>query len=184
MELIHDFNNSLKVEQSQFDKQDKLYFKLFGNKPYRIDYEKYPNVQREDIDLVIKNKEGNPIKISEKYRPIDYNDILLEVYSVFPNKIGWALESKADILTYWFPNRVIILDIPKIVDIFESNEITKQMHIIDSGKELCSFIINHKTYYFWVVRARNDTYYSLSVVLKFEHLDKLGINYRVIPLTE
>lgn len=182
MEVIHDFNNSLKIEQSQYEKQDELYLKLFGNKPVRIDYKKYPEIQREDIDLIIKNRQGNPIKISEKYRQHDYGDILLEVFSVFPNKHGWSLDSKSDVLAYWFPTRVVLLDIKKIVEIFENNEITKQMHLIDSGKELCSFIINHKTYYFWVVRARNETYYSLSVALKFEHLDKLGINCRVIPL--
>ncbi len=174
--------DSLKVEQSQFEKQDELYRQWFNNNPHRIDYNKYPDIQRADIDLVIKNRQGNPVKISEKYRPYDYGDILFEVWSVFPNKHGWALESKADILAYWFPTRVVIIDILKTVEIFERNEISKQMHLIEDSKELCSFILNNKTYYFWVVRAINQTYSSLSVALKYEHLDKLGIKYSVISL--
>lgn len=174
--------DSLKVEQSQFEKQDRIYRHLFGHEPHRLDYDKYTDAQRDDIDLVIKNNSGRPLKISEKYRPFDYGDVLFEVWSVFPNDKGWGCESKADIMTYWTPTKLTIIDIRKTVEIFERNEISKQMHLIEDSKELCSFILNHKTYYFWVVRAINQTYSSLSVALKYEHLDKLGIKYSVIPL--
>lgn len=174
--------DSLKVEKSQFEKNDKIYRKLFLNNPHRVDYNKYPEIQRADIDLVIKNRQGNPVRISEKYRKVDYGDILFEVYSVFPNDRGWAMGSKADILAYWFPTRVVIIDMKKVVEVFEKNEVTKKIHLIETSKALHSMILNGKTFYPYIIRADNKGYSTLSITLKFEDLDKLGIKYSVIQL--
>lgn len=182
MDKIHDFNNCLQVEQSQFERQDTVYRRLFGNEPHRIDYNMFPLAQREDIDLTITNKAGEVKTISEKYRPNDYNDILLEVFSVFPNDKGWAMESHADILAYWFPSRLVLLDMVQIKTLFTKNSISKKVHLIDGSAECVKIEIDGSEYNPLLVRARNKTYSSLSLVLSFEDLYKLGINYSLIPL--
>lgn len=174
--------DSLKVEQSQFDKQDELYRQWFNNNPHRIDYNKYPDIQRADIDLVIKNRVGRPLKISEKYRPYDYGDILFEIFSTYPNKHGWSLESKADILSYWFPTRVVIIDIQKVVETFERNEMGKKVWLPDQMKELITMEIDGNIYHPYLIRAVNEGYSSISLAFKFEDLENLGIKFSVIPL--
>lgn len=180
--MVHDFKDSLKVEQSQFERQDNFYRHLFGHEPNRLDYDKYPEAQREDIDLTITNKAGKVKTISEKYRPYDYNDILLEVFSVFPNKKGWAMDSHADILAYWFPSRLFLLDMVQIKTMFTKNSISKKVHLIDGSAERVKIEINGSEYNPLLIRARNKTYSSLSLVLSFEDLYKLGINYSLIPV--
>lgn len=182
MEKIHDFKDSLQVEQSQFERQDEVYRRMFGHEPNRLDYDKYTEAQRDDIDLTITNHAGEVKTISEKYRPIDYNDILFEVFSVFPNDHGWIMKSKADILAYWFPQRLVLLDMKQLVKTFTENKISEQLWLIDSTRKVIALRFGNKQFSTWCIRALNKTYSSLSVTLGFSQLDRLKINYSLIPL--
>lgn len=179
--MVHNITESLKVEQSQFERQDGVYRRLFGHKPHRIDYNMFPDTQRDDIDLTIMNKAGIWKTISEKYRPVDYGDILLEVWSVFPNKHGWAMFSHAKVLAYWFPTRLVLLDMHSIVDTFRRNRISEQVYLIDTTRERVTLTIDGEEYNPWVIRAVNTTYSSISVALNFESIERLGISYSLIP---
>ena len=179
---MHIMKDSLQIEQSQFEKQDSIYRKLFLNNPHRIDYEKFPDIQRADIDLVIKNRSNKPVRISEKYRPYDYGDILFEVWSVYPNKKGWVYETKADILAYWFPARVVIIEIQKVREIFENNGISMKTTLPEKTRQMTEIEIEGNIYKPYLISAKNEGYVSLSLAFSLGDLDKLGIKYSVINL--
>lgn len=180
--MVHNIKDSLNVERSQFERQDNFYRHLFGHEPNRLDYEVYPDAQREDIDLTITNREGKQLTISEKYRPVDYGDILFEIWSVYPNKHGWGMDSKADILTYWTPFRLFVIDMPSVVTLFNRNRVSEKISLINGVMEDNELELDGVTYNIKVIRALNTTYSSLSVAIDTQNLTQMGIRYGLIPL--
>lgn len=109
------FKGCLNYEQNQLKAQDDFYLRTFGNiesinrHPYgrtNLDTE----LQRQDIDLTLKLKNGEEVTISEKNRTRNYKDILLEIYQGYPNNIvpGWWYKSKAKTLAYFIPSDNIV----------------------------------------------------------------------------
>lgn len=180
--MVHDFNYSLKTEKSNFEKQDAFYLEHFGNKPQRIDFEKYPEIQKKDIDLYIKNKEGIIKSVSEKYRPAKHSDIAFEIFSKYSTDKGWSMDSEADLLAYFLPNNVVLLDMPSMVDILNRNRMTKQIDDINEQLKYKDIWIDGETYFVPVIKALNKGYFSLSIAFNEKQLKRMGVRHTVFQL--
>lgn len=178
---IHNFKDSQKIEEEGFERQNDFYLKQFGHLPHRVSYVKYQDIQKSDRDLFIENKEGKILSISEKNRTKDFNDILFEIYSDYSrSKLGWGIDSEADILAYFLPSSIVILDMQKIVGILSDpeNKMTKQVEDIGEGKKYRDIWINGVFYPVTIVKALNKGYFSLSITLKDEQLTNLGVRFK------
>ena len=191
IEKIHNFEDSQKIEESGFGRQNKFYKQYFGNLPHRVSYVKYKEIQRSDRDLFIENTKGEVFSISEKNRTEDYDDILFEIYSIYyldgdyRNKTGWGMDSKADLLAYFLPSSVVLVDMKKMVSILSDpcNKITKQVEMIYRGTMDKDIWFYNKPYHSTIVRAYNKSgYWSLSITLKERILKELGVRHRVFSL--
>lgn len=177
--MVHDFNNSLKTEQSNFSIQDNFYLKHFGHLPHRVDFEKFPGIQRQDIDLHIENRERRVFSISEKFRPDSYGDILFEIYSVYSTEPGWSLTSKADLLAYFLPDTIVLLNMKQMTDILKRNNLKDQICYQEESFRHKTIYIDDNEYFVPVIRANNKGYFSLSIALNTEQLKKIGVRHKV-----
>jgi hypothetical protein len=105
----HNFWSSLKVERDKAVFADEFYSNVFEvENIIRFDTESERDIdfQRADIDVQLYAWERHS-NVSEKFRAIDYNDLYIELYSMYPNVKGWMQNSSADHLAYFFPTRLI-----------------------------------------------------------------------------
>jgi hypothetical protein len=96
---MNTFNEGLKYERTWWPRADALYKELFPNKViYRPDWNNGGNLQRHDVDVVLRNPTGWPGEwmISEKFRSQPWDDLLVELYSDYDKKKpGWGTDSVA-----------------------------------------------------------------------------------------
>ncbi|MBR5296280.1 MAG: hypothetical protein IKU29_00215 [Parabacteroides sp.] len=98
-----DMDTQLNYEQSQQLLANKFYKDHFNSDTTRYDWgDDYGrSMQRRDIDCSISIN-GEQVNISEKFRREDWGDIWIELYSSYPNTLGWALTGRGvDYLTYF-----------------------------------------------------------------------------------
>lgn len=89
---------------------DDFYKQHFGNEItiFRPTWEDNKSLQQADIDVIIRwpelsSKGFSELKISEKFRRHEYDDILIEIYENIDNpKESWGLQTAADIHTYFW----------------------------------------------------------------------------------
>lgn len=191
----HDFNQSILVESSYHELANNFYIdRLKAEKIIRYTSSSILDLsfQKKDIDVtIIKN--GKPIHFSEKFRNKNYGDIYLELYSKYPNKLGWMDSSEADFISYFVPNQVIILNkksitefyhtilIPSInlkeIDTFHKNYETK-----NSTQKIELFTQNY-TYYATLIQAFNNTenslWHTIGISIKLKDLDYFKIKYSI-----
>jgi hypothetical protein len=182
IEKIHNFEDSQKIEESNFSIQDNFYLKHFGHLPERVDFEKFPEIQKKDIDLYITNKSGERKSVSEKFRPENHSDICFEIYSIYSTKVGWACESEADLLCYFLPDTAVVLQMDKIVEILKRNKITKQIDDINEQLKYKDIWIDGETYFVPVIKALNKGYFSLSIAFNEKQLKRMGVRHTVFQL--
>lgn len=178
---IHDFQESLKIEREGFKRQDEFYKKYFGNLPHRVSYVDYEEIQKSDRDLFIENAEGKILSVSEKNRTKDYDDVLFEIFSNYYQSIrGWGMDSKADILAYFLPSSLVLVDMPSVVEILSNpaNKITKQVEYYEEQLRHHDIWINGQSFNVPVIRARNKKYSTVSIALKDSQMQQLGIRFK------
>lgn len=187
MEKTHDFNQSMKVEQEGFERQDRFYLEHLGHLPHRVKYFDYMDIQKSDRDLYIENNAGKIRWISEKNRTEDYTDVLFEIYSdYFGEKLGWAMHSEADTLAYFLPSSLVLVDMEKMVKILSDpkNKMDKQVECYDEKFRHHDIWVNGVVYNLPVIRAKNKNkysnrvYYSVSIAFTDEQLKQLGVSFR------
>lgn len=96
-------------ESSKSQMADDFYYHQFKvNEIVRFDTgsEADMKFQRADIDVQLHGW-GRHANVSEKFRAKDYNDLYLELYSMYPQTLGWMERNEADFLAYFFPQRVL-----------------------------------------------------------------------------
>lgn len=122
--MTHDFDSDLRFEQSKFAVQNSFYKRLYGNdiRIERADYDTEAGrmLQRKDIDLILHLPDGKSISISEKHRKSFYGDILVEFYSKFPHTLGWMDNSEADVMTYFVPGKVVVINKKELVNFYKT----------------------------------------------------------------
>lgn len=178
MEKVHNFKECLKFEQEGYDRQDKFYLQHFGCIPFneRIPYEENRRYQKSDRDLdFIYN--GEVKSISEKRRKDDFPDTLFEIYSVWPNEKGWAMHSYADLLCYFMPSSVMVVNMQDAVGVLVNNDIPNQI-VRYEGYTMKDFTINGNKYKLPVIRAQNDGYSTISIALTDSQMRELGIRFK------
>lgn len=118
--MAHDFNISLEYEQSKFQVQDEFYIKELGATCLQraaFETEDGKKLQKQDVDIQF-TVGGKRINVSEKNRKCDYGDLLLEIYSKYPNTLGWMNNSNADFLAYFVPGKVYWINKRELEDFY------------------------------------------------------------------
>ena len=197
----HDFSTSLDYEHSNFPVQDMFYTDQLGAKVIsRADYEDEigRELQRKDVDVQFVYN-GRLINVSEKNRTSDYNDLLLEFYSMFPHKRGWMDNSEADYLAYFVPHKVYWID-KRQLEVFY-HEILKRL-ISDKIFQYAmtnfprksilipnTIVINGQSVNAPVSQAYNHPkdsqteWYTESVCIPFDCIRRAGVSVQVFVLT-
>ncbi|MEI6752419.1 MAG: hypothetical protein WCK78_04555 [Paludibacter sp.] len=189
--IIHEFEKSLKYEQSKFTTNNRFYFdKLGATKIERIEFinEEEKQLQRKDIDLYI-TKGGKRISVSEKDRRVNFNDIIIEFYSVYHKKIrGWMDYSEAEYLAYFVPVKVVWINKKQLVEFYKNelkpavpDQFFDELKSCNKIKSTKNITIRAEKENITLVAAYNPTYITMNVCLGFDLLTKLSIDYEVFP---
>jgi len=118
----HNFWKSLKVERGKAVSADEFYNNVFEVENiirFDTESERDMDFQRADIDVQLHGWERHS-NVSEKFRDTDYNDLYIELYSMYPNVQGWMQNSSADHLAYFFPTRLIWINKKDLISAFEA----------------------------------------------------------------
>lgn len=112
---MNNFYEALKYEDSQMSPANKFYESLGFTNIRRCRYETPTGRKNQEADIDLKAKyNGKIIKISEKFRSIDYGDVMVELEDKFEgsmNKNGWIFKSKADYIFYHTPKALYIIPV-------------------------------------------------------------------------
>ena len=112
------------IKHSSDSRWGRIYSDLF---PDMISYTREYNreLQKSGIDRVIKLSNGKLINVDEKVRYKEYNDIALEHWSSFEDKVlGWCLKPlDCDYILYvfWQSCRYYLIPFPELRRLFEEN---------------------------------------------------------------
>ena len=194
----HNFWKSLKVERKKAVLADAFYTHVFEvEKIIRFDTESGRDMefQRADIDAQLYGW-GRHSNVSEKFRDVDYNDLYVELYSMYPATKGWMHNSAADHLAYFFPTRLIWINKKELVIAFQQHILPK---IIESkideliaqnpsknGSLLAEITIDSISYKIRYIKAYNKTatkvWDTLGVSLPFDLLAAIGLKLREYKL--
>lgn len=198
--IIHEFINSQKIELDSQSEHLFVYEKFYNDtNDLLIVYSNYDEkvgklYQQNDTDVLVFSEEVLIDKISEKTRTKGFNDILFELISVFKeNKIcsyGWAYKDVMEQyapnkLSYSLPNKSYLInnlnmikkDLKDKINL-NDNLIYEFIKNIKENESKFSFFtkINNKSYIFAKnidVYNKNETYYTISTVLKKEDIEKI-----------
>ncbi|OIP85289.1 MAG: hypothetical protein AUK44_00200 [Porphyromonadaceae bacterium CG2_30_38_12] len=102
------FSNSLLYEREQAIKANQHYTERWGaTNIQRFDTDSPDDLvmQRQDVDLLLTIN-GTTYRVSEKFRDKDYNDLYIEVFSKYPQTVGWLQSGSADAIVYFTPKAV------------------------------------------------------------------------------
>ena len=191
MTKIYHIEESLEREHQGFERNNRFYADILkASAIKRIGYEtaEEKELQRSDIDLVaIIN--GTQVSISEKDRDVDYNDILIEFYSIYPAVRGWMDNSRAQYLAYFMPSRVFWINKLQLVD-FYNRELRKLPvekyfdKLIETHKTIISdtFEILAKSEKIHFIAAPNSDYVTMSICVSLNLLKRAGVEFREYSL--
>ena len=187
MATIHKMENSLKKEQAGQARSNRFYKeKLNATEIIRVNYEtpEGKKLQQKDIDLfaIIDGKE---ISISEKDRNVDYNDILIEFYSLYPEKRGWMDYSEAQILAYFTPTKIFWIDKLQLVNFYREQlqnlsveEYFDKLYKTKSTRIAATFNILGKVEKINFIAAYNRDYVTMSISVSFDLLKRAGVQFK------
>lgn len=129
-EHINYFNRDLEysLEQREEELFDNFYFRVFpelDNKRDNIIFVTDIKLQKKGIDKILILNTGQKISIDEKKRRENYNDILLEIWSNYENKVkGWLFTSCCHYIVYAImpTNKVYLLPMILLRKAWRSHE--------------------------------------------------------------
>jgi hypothetical protein len=194
----HNFWSSLKVERDKAVFADEFYSNVFEvENIIRFDTESELDLdfQRADIDVQLHAWERHS-NVSEKFRAIDYNDLYIELYSMYPNVKGWMQNSSADNLAYFFPTRLIWIDKKELIRAFETHVLSNinaakieelQTNYRQQNGSLTDEIsINSSSHKVRYIKAYNKTkskdWDTIGLSLPFDLLEAIGVKLKVYAL--
>lgn len=192
--MPHNFWESLAYETSKANQADRFYSHTFGVESItRFDTGSSFDMefQRKDIDLQLEGW-GRFANVSEKFRDKDFNDLYLELFSMYPQTKGWMHNSEADYLAYFFPTRMFWINKRELLQIFTKhidhivsnqqidNVLSKQKN--KSFKELVSIQLNGTALKIPVIIAFNQTktknWHTVGISIPFKELKRLGLSWK------
>ncbi|MEI6555781.1 MAG: hypothetical protein WCL70_09345 [Paludibacter sp.] len=188
MAKIHYMEDSLKREQKGQPRSDRFYTdELNAIDIDRIGYssEEEKAIQRSDIDL-FATINGKRVSISEKDRDIDFNDQLIEFYSIYPGKRGWMDNSEADYLAYFVPGRVIWINKHQLVEFYNNHlrDLPVESHFERLFKTGGTYSKGHlkilgKDEIISFIAAPNPGYVTMSIAVSFDLLKRAEVDFTI-----
>jgi hypothetical protein len=193
----HHFNKSLKREGESAFSVESFYkrhpFSVVQIERYNQNTEEHMILQRQDIDLSLSFKDGSVKRISEKFREHDYNDLLLEIYSKYPDTKGWIHKSKAERLAYFFPARMFWIDKKalssfclKLLFPLVEKEAIERLLAQETNSLKVGLRLNGKMYKCILTQAFNntngDTWNTISISVPFKLLQDFEIRFQEFKL--
>lgn len=188
--MIHNFEKSLAHEREQTSKADKFYREVLHadnivrfNSDSAIDMD----FQHKDIDVQI---EAHSIcyNISEKFRDKHYNDLFIEIYSKYPNTLGWMHTGSPNAIVYFTPLTVYWITFKTLKQfcelyLFPSLQTTWFDEIYTSGKSRVkkTVTIENKEIEIQLIQAHNfdgSGWETIGVSISFEILARFGVNFK------
>lgn len=192
-EAVSDFNKDLEFEKGTRTQMDNFYKNVWGVQGISVeDYNtKSGRInQFKDRDVMVLTRSGKEVYISEKYRRGTWDDILVEIFSNYPTRVGWAVNSEADIIAYVRPqqNEVTEIGVKSMMPV--ANAILRTMdpglieRLIKSGKNSCKIklFLFGKEIGCRLICARNVGYNTISVALSEKELQEMGVKMKSFPL--
>ena len=147
--------------------------------------------QRQDIDVQLYGW-GRVANVSEKFRDRDFNDLYLELYSMFPERKGWMNVEGADYLAYYFPLRMFWIKKAELKKIYRSqiepiiNRSEIESWIRANPKKSGKFESNIANTNVQIITAynqvRNKTWNTVGVSVPFHLLKNLGLQWKEFRL--
>lgn len=189
----HSFNGHLLESEEGFPlRKEKIYEALEGYTDVRFvkfESEEDKEKQRADIDVLAKAGDVE-IGISEKIRNYKYfNDILIEVWSVFERHThGWLKDSKANYLYCFYSDKLVIVDVYTLKKFCKAFFDEEAVRVMETGfKQLIkerktSGSIWLKGEKMTLIIGVNKTYHTVSVGVPEEFLVKNGVIIEKIDL--
>lgn len=191
-EIVHDIYNDLAYEKGTRNPMDRFYREVWGVTDIQVedyDTESGKINQRKDRDVLLTTKNGRKVYVSEKNRRGKWNDILIEIYSLYPKKLGWSVHSEADIIAYVRGGQNIVTEISVKTLLPVANQILRTLdtglieRLIKSGKNSCGIklFLFGKDIPCRLICARNMGYETISVAISDSDLKQMGVNMRDFP---
>jgi hypothetical protein len=193
----HHFGNSLKRELESGNQADVFYkrapFSVTEIQRYNRSTEEDMILQRQDIDLSISFPDGRKNSVSEKFRAHDYNDLLLEIYSKYPETKGWIHKSHAERLAYFFPERMMWIDkkalslfcIQDLFPLVEKDAIERLLSQ-EANSLKVGLRLKGQLYYCILTQAfnrtGNDVWNTISISVPFSMLNDFEIRFQEYKL--
>lgn len=188
--MPHNFWKSLQFEKRKFQMADHVYFdSLCVEEITRFDTGTKHDMefQKQDIDVQL-HAWGRFANVSEKFRDKDYGDLYLELYSMFPNTLGWMDVTGADYLAYFFPLRMLWINKSELKKVFEKcikQQIPTQkieVWIMKNPKQCGRFSFYINNFKMQIVIAYNRTktkeWYTVGVCVPFKYLKQQGLSWK------
>ena len=198
MEEAHDFNESLKYEQSSNPDFDRFFKDKLGaaDSIERIPYDTEVNkkIQRSDIDAIIEIQ-NKKITVSQKDRKEIYTDLLIEFYSKYPHTKGWMDKSEAEFLAYKIPGKIYWINKKQLVDFYNKTlknaipdrffdevitkyprrkgYLKKKINILGSVADISVVSAFNKP------KDQPEEWYTVNICIGFDLLEKAGVDYKV-----
>ena len=168
---IHSFKEKEEYSHIEDELFNNLYRRVFPNikdikEVEYIEGTEGEKLQKQGIDKILYFRHGMTIKIEEKKRDKDRNDIAIEIWSSYQKQVpGWIYKLQSDYLVYaYMPSkRVHIIDIPSLKRAWATNE--------DEWMKYCERIA-----------AINETYDTHSVAVTPEMLRKAKVGIMTTSL--
>jgi hypothetical protein len=192
--MPHNFWKSLEYEGRKTQRADAFYSDRFKvEEIVRFDTGSAYDMefQRQDIDVQLYgwNRFAN---VSEKFRDHDYNDLLLEAYSMYPNTKGWMHNSGANYLAYFFPLRMFWFKKEELYEVFQQHIEPKldyslvENWVSQNPKSSARIKTSISSYEAYLViaynRVRTREWHTVSVSVSFDMLKSLGVGWREFRL--
>ncbi len=191
---MHVFNNSLEYEKSKLEKADTFYINVLNVTDIkRSDFNTISgkDLQKKDIDLVFTHK-SKQVSISEKFRNVDYDDILIEVYSSFNTPTsyvhGWIHKCEADVIMYFTKSKVYKINAKELKKFYFDNidekfltDVFYEIRYNNSQRSLSRKLtldIGNTDQEIRLVQAYNRShidFYTMSMCVTIEILRKNGV---------
>ena len=191
-EIVSDFNNDIKYEKGTRDPMDRFYREVWGVTDIEVedyDTESGKINQRKDRDVLLTSKNGRKVYVSEKSRRGKWDDILIEIYSVYPRKLGWSVHSEADIIAYVRTQQNLVTEISVKTLLPVANQILRTLdpgvieRLIRGGNksQMIKLFLYGKDVPCRLICARNRGYETISVAISDSDLKQMGVNMRDFP---
>jgi len=188
--MLHNFKNSLQHEREQTFKADQFYkeiLKASEIKRFNSDTEDDMIMQRQDVDVLVTI---NDIiyRISEKFRDKDYGDMYIEVFSKYPNKMGWLHTGSPNAILYFTPHSVYWIThkslkefcFQKLFDVIPANWY-HDLYQSDKTIEAKSIVLDETRIKLNLIQSHNKdgkVWETIGISLPFDMLEKFGVKMK------